>query len=203
MGGTAVLEERSTGSSRIGALIDALNGRYHRAALWGFLAIVVAHWIEHLVQAFQIWGLGWQRPAAGGVLGLLFPWLVKSEALHYFYAIVMLIGLLLLRPGFTGRARTWWDIALGIQFWHHIEHALLLGQAVAGSTLFGAEVPTSILQLIVQRAELHLVYNALVFVPMAVAMWIHVHPSEEDRLAVSCTCAKETRRRRAAVATAG
>ena len=203
MSETAVLRERSTGSGGVRAVIDAVNGRYHRAALWIFLGVVVAHWAEHLVQAFQIWGLGWERTAAGGALGLLFPWLVQSEALHYFYAIVMLGGLLLLRPGFTGTARTWWDVALVIQFWHHIEHALLLGQAVVGSNLFGAEVPTSILQLIVLRAELHLVYNALVFVPMAIAMWIHVHPSEEDRLEVRCTCAQETRRKRAAVATAG
>jgi hypothetical protein len=202
MGGTAVLQEGAAESSPVRGLIDKLNGRYHRAALWIFMAVVVAHWFEHLFQAFQIWALGWERPDAGGALGLLFPWLVKSEALHYFYAIVMLAGLLLLRPGFTGRARTWWDVALVIQFWHHIEHALLLGQVVVGANLFGAEVPTSILQLVVERAELHLVYNALVFVPMVIAMWIHVHPSDEDRMAVSCTCATETRRQRSAVAPA-
>jgi hypothetical protein len=166
------------------------------------MAIVVAHWMEHLLQAFQIWVLGWERPDAGGALGLLFPWLVKSEALHYFYAIVMLAGLLLLRPGFVGRARTWWDVALVIQFWHHIEHAILLGQAVVGANLFGAEVPTSIVQLIVERAELHLVYNALVFIPMVIAMWIHVHPSDQDRHAVTCTCDQQTRREREAAAAA-
>jgi len=34
-----------------------------------------------------------------------------------------------------------------IQFWHHIEHALLQGQVIAGRTLFGSPVPTSIVQL--------------------------------------------------------
>jgi hypothetical protein len=187
---------RPTGRS----FLEELNGRYHRAALWTFMAIVVAHWAEHLVQALQIWVLGWARPDARGVLGLAFPWLVKSEALHYFYAIVMLVGLLLLLPGFKGRARAWWTAALAIQFWHHIEHALLLGQAVFGANLFGKAVPTSIAQLAVMRVELHLLYNAVVFIPMVIAMIYHVRPSESERHAVECSCATKTRRE---LATAG
>ncbi|MBI4261687.1 MAG: hypothetical protein HY658_14110 [Actinobacteria bacterium] len=178
----------------LGRFVEDLNGRYHRAALWTFMVVVIAHWAEHLVQAFQIWALGMERPESRGVLGLVFPWLVSSEALHYGYAIVMLAGLLLLRPGFTGRARTWWDIALVIQFWHHLEHALLLGQAVVGANLFGQPVPTSIAQVVIPRVELHLLYNALVFIPMVIAMIHHVHPSPEERHSVSCTCASATRR---------
>lgn len=192
----------TAGGGRAGRRIDDLNGRYHRAALWAFMGIVLAHWAEHLFQAFQIWGLGWERQDAGGALGLVFPWLVSSEALHYGYALVMLIGLLLLRPGFTGTARTWWNVALGIQLWHHLEHALLLGQVVVGANLFGKPVPTSIAQLVIMRVELHLLYNALVFVPMVIAMIEHIRPSEEERARVCCTCATRTRLRlRAAAAT--
>jgi hypothetical protein len=186
------LRQSSTG--RIESLLDDLNGRYHRPALWAFMLIVVAHWAEHVVQAFQVFVLGWERPASRGVLGLAFPWLVSSEALHYFYAIVMLVALVLLRPGFTGTARTWWNVALGIQFWHHIEHALLLGQVVLGANLLGKEVPTSVAQLFVMRVELHLFYNAAVFIPMVVAMIYHVFPSKKERHEVSCTCARETRK---------
>lgn len=196
----AVLHDDVRRAGPFRSLMEAINGRYHRPALYAFLAIVVAHWMEHVVQAIQIVLLGWERTAAGGFLGLAFPWLVKTEALHYFYAIVMLAGLLLLRPGFTGRARGWWDAAIVIQFWHHIEHALLLGQAVVGTNLFGQEVPTSVVQVVVPRVELHLLYNALVFIPMVVAMVLHARPSEQERHAVSCTCAKETRRERAAAA---
>lgn len=178
---------------KVRRLIDDLNGRYHRAALWVFMGIVVAHWAEHLLQAVQIGILGWERPDARGALGLVFPWLVSSEALHYFYAIVMLIGLLLLRPGFTGVARTWWTVALGIQVWHHLEHALLLGQVVVGANLFGEPVPTSIAQFAIMRVELHLFYNAVVFAPMVIAMIEHIRPSEEERTRVRCTCAKRTR----------
>lgn len=194
---TAVLQ-KPTGRFR--QVVDALNGRYHRVALYAFLAVVLAHWVEHIAQAYQIYVLGVERPEAGGFLGLLFPWLVRTEALHYFYAIVMLVGLLLLRPGFTGRARGWWDAAIVIQFWHHIEHALLLGQAVVGSNLFGGEVPTSVAQIVVPRVELHLLYNGLVFIPMVIAMVLHARPSEKERHEVSCTCAKETRHERAMAA---
>ena len=91
----------------------------------------------------------------------------------------MLVGLVLLRPGFTGRARTWWTIALGIQVWHHFEHLLLLVQHQTGANLAGRAVPTSVLQLLFPRVELHLFYNAVVFAPMVVAMWLHRRPSSQ------------------------
>jgi hypothetical protein len=178
---------------RVRRLVADLNGRHHRVALWAFLAIVLAHWGEHLIQAAQIWVFGWERPAARGALGITFPWLVSSEALHYFYAIVMLIGLWVLRPGFTGTARTWWTVAFGIQVWHHLEHFLLLGQVVVGANLLGKAVPTSIAQLAFPRVELHLFYNVVVFIPMVIAMVQHLRPPEEERAVMRCTCAKKTR----------
>lgn len=199
---STVAVRRSGGPrERLSGVIESLNGRYHRIALWVFLGITLAHWAEHLAQAVQVYVLGWARPDSRGVLGLAFPWLVSSEWLHYFYAIVMLVGLLLLRRGLTGRARTWWTVALAIQFWHHVEHALLLGQAIAGSNLFGEPVPTSIAQLLIMRVELHLLYNGLVFVPMVVAMVLHMWPSEAERARVSCTCAVHSRRREPQLAT--
>ena len=165
---------------------DTLNGSWHGVASIVFLAVVLAHWGEHLLQAIQIFVLGWPRPAALGGLGLMFPWLVTSEWLHYAYAIVMLIGLFVLRGAYQGRARTWWGIALGLQVWHHFEHALLLGQAVSGVNLFGSAVPVSILQLVVPRAELHLFYNAVVFIPMVLAMIYHAFPPKGT--ASTCGC---------------
>jgi hypothetical protein len=167
---------------------DKLNGPYHRAALNVFMVIVIAHWVEHLSQAFEIWVLGWKLPQSRGALGLAFPWLVKSEWLHYGYAIVMLLGLWLLRRGFTGRSRVWWMVAFGIQFWHHIEHLLLLIQAQTGSYLFGKPVPTSILQAVFPRVELHLFYNTVVFLPMVVAVILHLRPSAEELHQPVCSC---------------
>ena len=108
--------------------LATLNGPWHERALQTFMVIVLAHWAEHLAQAYQVYVLGWRPHQAGGVLGQAFPCLVHSEVLHYGYALIMLVGLWTMLPGFVGRSRTWWLAALVIQFWHHIEHALLQGQ---------------------------------------------------------------------------
>lgn len=173
-------------------LVARLNGVNHRVALNVFMVIVLAHWAEHLAQAAQIWLLGWTRPEAKGVLGLAFPWLVTSEWLHYGYAIAMVIGLWILRHGFVGRARTWWNIALGIQIFHHFEHLLLLIQAVSASNFFGRQVPTSIAQLVLPRVELHLFYNAVVFLPMIVAMYYHLRPNRAEWEEMTCSCRPQT-----------
>ncbi len=171
--------------------LTTLNTRGHKVGLQIFLVIVLAHWAEHIAQAIQIWVLGWPVPKSRGVLGEAFPWLVKSEALHYGYALVMLIALVVLRRGFTGTSRTWWNIALVIQIWHHFEHLLLLIQAQSGFHFAGKPVPTSIIQLLVPRVELHLFYNTVVFIPMVVAMILHRRPTApaSKRPAAACTCA--------------
>ncbi|GAA4938109.1 hypothetical protein HD597_004802 [Nonomuraea thailandensis] len=166
-----------------------LNARHHKAALGAFMVIVVAHWGEHIAQAVQVYALGWPLKEARGLLGVPFPWLVSSEWMHYGYALVMLIGLVLLRGGFVGRSRTWWNVSLGIQVWHHLEHLLLLVQALAGANLLGRPAPTSLIQLLVPRMELHLFYNALVFAPMVVAVLLHRRPRVPEGARMRCTCA--------------
>jgi hypothetical protein len=167
-----------------------LNSEYHRVAMLSYLAIVLAHWVEHLAQAAQIWVFGWSRPDAGGALGLAFPWLVQSEWLHYGYALVMLVGLWALRPGMAGRARMFWTMAFVIQAWHHVEHLVLLLQRLTDTMLFGMAVPTSFVQLIIPRVELHLFYNTVVFIPMAIAMYLHLRPRADELAAMACTCAR-------------
>lgn len=179
----------STTARRLRPGLARLNGRFHKAALGLFLVIVLAHWAEHVAQAVQIYALGWPLPEARGVLGIPVPWLVTSEWMHYGYALVMLVGLMALRGGFTGRSRAWWDAALAIQVWHHFEHLLLLLQALAGHNLAGRQAPTSIIQLVMPRVELHLIYNAIVFLPMVVAMLRHRRPPEPERRAMRCACA--------------
>jgi hypothetical protein len=189
--GLANTADRSPHALRHGAstFLAQLNGPWHKGTLQAFIVIIVAHWAEHLVQAYQVYVLHWPLHQARGVLGQVFPWLVHSEVLHYGYALIMLVGIWTLLPGFVGRARTWWLAALVIQFWHHIEHALLQGQAIAGRTLFGAPVPTSIVQLWIPRLELHLFYNSLVFIPMLVAMYYHLFPSASEAAGMRCSCA--------------
>jgi hypothetical protein len=189
-----MVSNAATAGERDGVL-TVLNTRRHKSALAVFGFIVLAHWAEHVVQAVQIWVLGWPVPKARGLLGEPFPWLIKSEWLHYGYAILMLIGLIMLRPGFTGRSRTWWTIALWIQVWHHFEHLLLLIQANTHTYLAHRAVPTSILQIFFPRVQLHLFYNTVVTIPMVVAMILHRRPRSGERAEMACDCAETPRSR--------
>ena len=45
---------------------DKLNSVWHERALQVFMFVVLAHWAEHLVQAYQIYVMGWPRPQANG-----------------------------------------------------------------------------------------------------------------------------------------
>jgi hypothetical protein len=179
-------------------LSDKLNEQWHKPALLTYTAIVLAHWSEHLAQALQIYVLGWPIPESRGVLGMWFPALITSEALHYLYALVMLVAFWVLRKGFVGRSYTWWMIAFGIQFWHHVEHALLQGQAILGQNLFGSPVPLSIAQLVLPRVELHLLYNTAVTIPMGIAMFYHMFPLPGEEPHMGCTCAWHPRTAKAA-----
>ncbi len=201
-----------------GRLSRKLNTTWHAWGLRLFMVIVLLHWGEHLAQTFQVYVLGWPLKESFGMLGMLWPWAVKSEAMHYAYAIVMLVGLWVFRKGFTGRAYVWWMIAFWIQFWHHIEHALLLGQVIYGVNFLGAPAPISIIQMLgliegpgstgfngllagppkhplsvllfaVRRLEVHMIYNTIVFIPMVVGMFYHLFPSPEEEQHMGCRCA--------------
>lgn len=169
-------------------ILNTLNGLWHTRAVLILFAIVVAHWGEHLMQAWQVYVRHWSLPHAHGGIGLLFPWLITSEWLHYGYVGGIFAGLLLVRQGFAGHARVWWNAAVLVQAWHFLEHSLLLGQAALGHNLFGAAVPTSILQLVVPRLELHLFYNAIGFIPMVMGLVYHLFPPAGEKPA-ACACA--------------
>ncbi len=171
------------------SFVERINTSGHEKALWIYLTIVVAHWLEHIVQAFQVWVLDMPRPESLGILGLPFPWLVKSETMHFTYAVLMFVGLVMLRRGFVGSARTWWTVSLAIQGWHLVEHSVLQGQAILGLNLFNSPVPSSILQVWIPRVELHLLYNGAVFLPMVVAMWLHTRPTQAHANQLQCSCA--------------
>ena len=187
---THVVPVGGLASGRTVSLSERLNTRWHERALQLFMAIVLFHWVEHIVQAYQVFLLHWPRQMAMGLLGMYYPWLMKTETLHYGFAVVMLTGLWVLRKGFTGRSHTWWMVAFWIQFWHHIEHGLLFYQALSGQYLFGGKVPTSIGQIWIPRIELHLFYNFIVFTPMVIAMYYHLYPPASEVPSIACTCAR-------------
>jgi hypothetical protein len=172
MGDTVLTEKQH----RARTLYQRLNGPLHAPALWIFMMIIVAHWLEHVFQIYQIYALGWAPANAGGILGVMYPKLIESETLHFVYDFIQWAGIVLLLPGFTGRARAFWTVAMIVQTWHYIEHVLLMGQYLTGYYLFGAAKQTSILQLWFPRPELHFVYNLLVFIPMVIAVQYYIKP---------------------------
>jgi hypothetical protein len=165
-----------------------LAGNGHFCALVAFLVVDVVHLVEHGVLALQIFVLGWARPDARGVLGEWIPWLVTSEWMHYSFGLVSLVAITLLRPAFTSRAATLWTVALVGQFWHHLEQFFLLFQKLTGEPWFGQSEPTSLIQLLIPRVELHLFYNAAVAVPLFIALAYHWWPSVAEREEQSCDC---------------
>jgi len=56
-----------------------LNSRWHYVGMQIFMIVVALHFSEHLVQIWQLWVLGWPRPQCMGLLGLAYPWLMRSE----------------------------------------------------------------------------------------------------------------------------
>lgn len=154
----------------------------HTQLLWLYMIIVFGHWLEHLTQIYQIYVLGWTPQEAGGVLGLWLPQLAASEVLHFTYNFVLFAGLLLLAAGFGGRARFWWRVTIGAQGWHLFEHTLLQIQWLTSYYLFGAVQQIGIGQLWIPRAELHFLYNLIVFAPMVIAMIAHFHQWEQEAL---------------------
>ena len=169
-------------------LQSLLAGNGHFCAVVAFLVVDAVHLVEHGVQALQIFVLGWARPDARGVLGEWMPWLVTSEWMHYSFGLISLVAITLLRPAFMGRAATLWTVALVGQFWHHLEQFFLLFQKLTGEPWFGQSEPTSLLQLLIPRVELHLFYNAAVAVPLFIALAYHWFPSATEREEQDCDC---------------
>ncbi|MFI9407014.1 hypothetical protein [Nocardia sp. NPDC052316] len=168
--------------------VAQINSEKHYQALKVYIAIIVAHWVEHVVQAFQIYVLDMPRPKAGGFLGYIVPVVNKNELLHWTYAVLMIVGLLLLRGGFQARSRKWWTIALGIQTWHFAEHSFLLTQYWSGLNFLGKPAPTSIIQTFFPRVELHLVYNMAVMLPILVALSLHWFSPKSAGSQGDCNC---------------
>jgi hypothetical protein len=189
---TELDEELTTSRHGTSRLMHRLNGPLHAPALWIYMLVIVAHWLEHVLQIYQIYGLGWAPATAGGILGVIYPQLVESETLHFVYDFIQWAGIIVLRPGFHGRARTYWTIAMIIQTWHYIEHVLLMGQYLTGYYLFGAPHQISILQLWFPRAELHFVYNLLVFIPMVIAVHEYIKPKLEMLAALNALSLDES-----------
>lgn len=127
--------------------------------------VVIFHFLEHVAQMFELYFLHWSRPDCLGLLGLWQPWLMRSEWLHYGFALYMLLALCY----FIDRAnnKVWWMRAIYLQHYHHLEHVLLLAQALSGVAMVNR---ISIGGLFFPRLELHFFYNLMVLIPMSLGI---------------------------------
>lgn len=151
--------------------------KVHLRALGLYSLVVLGHFAEHVVQAYQVYILRWHPRVAGGLLGLYYPSLAQNEVLHIAYNSAQLTGLILLLAGFrrsSKAAQRWWNVALVAQSWHFFEHVLLQVQYLTGSYLFGAARQTSLLELFFPRVPLHLAYNLVALVPTAIAIGFYL-----------------------------
>jgi hypothetical protein len=121
--------------------------------------IAFLHFLEHLAQMIQLYYLHWARVDCLGVLGLWYPFLVKTEFLHFAYAVALLVGLMCVKIN-----SRWWRLAIQLQKYHLVEHLILMVQFLLGYK------PTGIGNLFFPRIELHFFYNLMVLFPMMMAM---------------------------------
>lgn len=137
-----------------------------------FGVIMVAHWLEHLFQAYQVYVMHIDRACAFGMLGMKYPWLVKTEILHFGFAVLTTLMFVVAgRRYFRNElAIKFWALGLMSSIWHLFEHYLLFVQALTHNYLFGKSVPTSIIQNFFPRIELHLFYNSVITVLMVAAL---------------------------------
>ncbi len=156
---------------------------WFRRLLILYVVLIVTHFAEHVLQLIQAALLAWPRAEAGGLLGLWAPELVVNESLHFSYNLMQLVGLLVLYYHVTKRTRFWWRIAIGVQLWHFFEHFLLQSQWLTGVYLFNAVQQTGIGELFAPRLELHFIYNALVFIPTMIGVYVYVRDEMRQRSA--------------------
>jgi len=133
-----------------------------------FIINTLGHLLEHIVQIIQLYVLNWERSEALGLLGCIYPWLVRSELLHLGFAILMWLGIYIL--GNKGRAYNWQGVFC-FQTYHLVEHITLTYQHYTGQYFFNKSVPTTLLQLVIPRIELHFIYTIIVTTLILLALY--------------------------------
>lgn len=137
-----------------------------------FGALMIAHWLEHIFQAYQVYVLHMNRMCALGMLGMKYPWLVRTESLHFVFAWLTFVMFYFAGIGYfsSQSAIKLWILGWAASFFHLVEHSLLFAQAVTHHYMFGATQPTSLLQQFFPRIELHLFYNSIITLLMILSL---------------------------------
>lgn len=125
--------------------------------------IVYFHLFEHLTQMVQLHWLGWSRMDSLGILGLFYPFLVRSEILHYGFSLFMVIFMIPL-----SYKNEYYYTATILALLHHVEHFGLLMQYLFQDYWFNESRPMTFLEQFIPRIELHFIYNLIVLTPIII-----------------------------------
>jgi hypothetical protein len=148
------------------SFIYSLHSRYFNLSFAIFKLLLVAHFVEHISQMVELYAFHWERTKCLGLIGNIYPWLVTSESYHYIFALITMLGIFLFRRSRIGGK--WWEIALWLAFYHHIEHIILLSQAISGQNF--CTFRCSLGSFLMPRIELHFFYNLIILIPMGIAI---------------------------------
>ena len=116
-----------------------------------FYTVLKLHFLEHLAQMIQVYILNMPRTESLGLIGLWFPYLIRSEWLHFGFAIYTLNGIYRYTNNKT---------AFYLQLFHTVEHIILINQYFLGYAA------TGIGGIWFPRIELHFFYNLIVLLPL-------------------------------------
>lgn len=136
------------------------------------VAVKIERWLEHIVQAYQVCVMGYERPHALVLLGRFCPRLVDTEWMRFGYSVLIWLGLVVLREGFSRSAQAWWDAAATAEIWHSFEPIMPFLRAQGGFALWGTNEPTSVAGLFCPRMESYSFYNFIIILLIIISMII-------------------------------
>lgn len=138
----------------------------------------VGHFIEHLVQMYQLHILGLRGVAARGIFGQL-----DVEWVHFLFNSYLLIAFALLLWKF--RTNRWLWVALVTAVLHEFEHLYIMRNFLATGTpgLPGLLGRGGVIDIPLARADVHFLYNFVESIPMMLAFIAQLRVAYDEWLA--------------------
>lgn len=138
----------------------------------------LGHFVEHLVQIYQIHVLGLTGPAARGIFGQL-----DIEWVHFGFNTYLLIAFLLLALKF--RRNPWLWVSVVVAVVHEIEHLYIMTNFLRTGTpgLPGLLARGGVIHIPLSRADVHFLYNLVESIPMMLAFVWQLRVAYDEWLA--------------------
>lgn len=128
-----------------------------------FKIVLLSHLLEHILQIVEIYVLNIPRTYAMGLIGIVFPFLMKNEGLHLGFAVYQVIGSIYIKEKYRIKSKLW-EYGIYLSIFHLTEHISLFILA----NYMGISSPKTLIQeyFNIGRAELHLLYNLISASPL-------------------------------------